>query len=319
MRAIIEDRMENGAYANIFNFCSRLDSSSVNKTVLESLIASGAMDELEGSRAQKWAVIEQALAFSSSEQRDRKKGQTSLFDLIADDDDNQDYYPTLPAIEPWTYLHQLDMEKAVLGFYMSGHPLFEYRAMLKYISTADSISGKAKSGEMLVVGIVSNISKKKDNRGKSMAFIEMEDLMGKFEVPLFNRDYDSYLEQMQVGRVFLVYGSKSQFNGNDDGMLRVMPKAMIPFENLDSELSGTLKIRMNQSQIKKGLLLELARQIKRSKGKFRLQTELQGKDEDYFTLETENGLFPDNAILTWLEGQKLEFSLECKVNNDKEY
>ncbi|MCD8480702.1 MAG: DNA polymerase III subunit alpha [Candidatus Cloacimonetes bacterium] len=59
MRAIIEDRMENGAYANIFNFCSRLDSSSVNKTVLESLIASGAMDELEGSRAQKWAVIEQ--------------------------------------------------------------------------------------------------------------------------------------------------------------------------------------------------------------------------------------------------------------------
>ncbi|MCD8480704.1 MAG: hypothetical protein LRZ88_11150 [Candidatus Cloacimonetes bacterium] len=118
---------------------------------------------------------------------------------------------------------------------------------------------------------------------------------------------------------FLVYGSKSQFNGNDDGMLRVMPKAMIPFENLDSELSGTLKIRMNQSQIKKGLLLELARQIKRSKGKFRLQTELQGKDEDYFTLETENGLFPDNAILTWLEGQKLEFSLECKVNNDKEY
>lgn len=319
MRAIIEDRMENGAYANIFNFCSRLDSSSVNKTVLESLIASGAMDELEGSRAQKWAVIEQALAFSSSEQRDRKKGQTSLFDLIADDDDNQDYYPTLPAIEPWTYLHQLDMEKAVLGFYMSGHPLFEYRAMLKYISTADSISGKAKSGEMLVVGIVSNISKKKDSRGKAMAFIEMEDLMGKFEVPLFNRDYDSYLEQMQVGRVFLVYGGKSQFNGNDDGILRVMPKAMIPFEKLDQELSGTLKIRMNQSQIKKGLLLELARQIKRSKGKFRLQTELQGKDEDYFTLETENGLFPDNAILTWLEGQKLEFSLECKVNNDKEY
>ncbi|MCD8480703.1 MAG: hypothetical protein LRZ88_11145 [Candidatus Cloacimonetes bacterium] len=142
------------------------------------------------------------MAFSSSEQRDRKKGQTSLFDLIADDDDNQDYYPTLPAIEPWTYLHQLDMEKAVLGFYMSGHPLFEYRAMLKYISTADSISGKAKSGEMLVVGIVSNISKKKDNRGKSMAFIEMEDLMGKFEVRSLIGIMTAIWSKCRWGRVF---------------------------------------------------------------------------------------------------------------------
>jgi DNA polymerase-3 subunit alpha len=57
----------------------------VNKTTLECLVASGAMDELEGNRAQKWAVIEHALSFSSGEQRDRKKGQTSLFDLITTD------------------------------------------------------------------------------------------------------------------------------------------------------------------------------------------------------------------------------------------
>jgi len=317
MRAIIEERLENGAFTSIFNFCSHLDSSAVNKTVLESLIASGAMDELEGSRAQKWAVIEQALAFSSSGQRDLKRGQTSLFDLIADEDEDKDYYPPLPAIEDWTYLHQLDMEKAVLGFYMSGHPLFEYRAMLKYISTADSMSGKNKSGEMYLVGIVSNITKKKDSRCKAMAFIEMEDLSGKFEVPLFNRDYDSYLDLVQVGRVFMIYGSKSQYNGNgsDDGLLRLMPKALIPFENLSSELSGTLKIRLNQQQIKKGLLMELARWLKRSRGKFRLQVELQGSDEGYFSMETQHGLFPDNAILQWLDAQKLEFSLESSLPN----
>ncbi|MDD4147124.1 MAG: DNA polymerase III subunit alpha, partial [Candidatus Cloacimonetes bacterium] len=182
MRAIIEERAQNGPFSSIFNFCSRLDSSSVNKTVLESLIASGAMDELEGSRAQKWAVIEQALALSSGDQRDRRRGQTTLFDLFADKEDDSDYFPPLPSVEDWTYLYQLDQEKAVLGFYMSGHPLFEYRSLVKNICNANSISGKTKNSELQMVGIVSNISRKKDSKGDPIAFVEMEDLNGKFEV-----------------------------------------------------------------------------------------------------------------------------------------
>ncbi|HPF08501.1 MAG: DNA polymerase III subunit alpha [Candidatus Cloacimonadaceae bacterium] len=316
MRAIIEDRQENGAYSSIFNFCSRLDSSAVNKTVLESLIASGAMDELEGSRAQKWAVIEQALAFSSSEQRDRKKGQTSLFDLIADDDEDVDYYPPLPALEDWSYLYQLDMERAVLGFYMSGHPLFEYKAMIRHISSADSISGKNKNSDLLIVGIVSNVTRKKDNRGNAMAFVEMEDLSGKFEVPLFNRDYEAYLEMMQIGRVFYILGAKSQYNGNDDMLLRVMPKAVIPFDQLPQKLMGTLRLRLNQMQIKKGILLELGRLLNQYPGRIKLQVELQGSDEDYFTLETSSMLYPNNQILQWLDTQKLDYNLDCGVSDE---
>jgi DNA polymerase-3 subunit alpha len=170
---------------------------------------------------------------------------------------------------------------------------------------------------MYLVGIVSNISKKKDNRGNPMAFIEMEDLSGKFEVPLFNRDYESYLPLMEVGRVFLVYGTRSQFNGNDDGLLRVMPKAMLPFENLARELRGTLKIRLNQSQVKKGLLLELTRRLKQSSGLVKLQVEAQASDDDYYLLEAGNGLYPDNSILQWLDAQKLDFSLDCVVSDVK--
>lgn len=83
--AIVEDRNQNGPYSSIFSFCGRLDSSAVNKTVLESLIASGSMDDLEGNRAQKWAVIEQALSLSSGAQKDKRVGQTSLFDLLSTD------------------------------------------------------------------------------------------------------------------------------------------------------------------------------------------------------------------------------------------
>lgn len=101
INAIIEERQKNGHFTNIFNFCSRLDSTAVNKTVLESLIASGAMDELEGTRAQKWAVIEQALSYNTGAQRDKRVGQTSLFDLISEENETEDY-PSLPEVEKWS-------------------------------------------------------------------------------------------------------------------------------------------------------------------------------------------------------------------------
>jgi len=313
MRAIIEDREQNGIYNNIFNFCSRLDSSSVNKTVLESLIASGAMDELEGTRAQKWAVIEQALALSSGDQRDRKRGQTTLFDLISEDEET-DYFPPLPTVDDWSYLYQLDQEKAVLGFYMSGHPLFEYRSLVRQLCTANSVSGKSKSGEMTLVGIVSNITRKKDSRGNPIAFVEMEDMSGKFEVPLFNRDFAKYIENLQIGKVYLISGSKSQYNGNDDGILRILPNALIPFVELPQKLQGCLKVSLRNAQIKKGLLVEIANWTKRKPGRFALQVEVEAADQEKYVLETKNGIFPDNTVLAWLENQNLDFKLDYQTD-----
>jgi len=314
MAAIIEDRMENGAYNNIFSFCSRLDSSAVNKTVLESLIASGAMDELEGTRAQKWAVIEQALAFSSSEQKDRKKGQTTLFDLITNEEEDQDYYPPLPVVDPWSYLHQLEREKEVLGFYMSGHPLFEYKSLIKHIGNTTSQNGNSKtSGELMLTGIISAISKKKDSKGNPIAFIEFEDLAGKFEVPLFNKDYQTFFNDLQPGKVYFIVGNKSGFNGNDDGILRVMPQHIIPFEDLDRSLKGELRITVSFDQIKKGFLKEISSRVKHS-GKIKLVSMIQTEDLNTYQLESRKLIYPDNALLAWLEKEKLEFQLRVAID-----
>jgi len=315
MKAIIEDRTSNGAYSNIFAFCKRMDSSSVNKTVLESLIASGAMDELEGSRAQKWEVIEQALQFSSNEQRDRKKGQTSLFDLLGSDDEDSEYYPPLPSVEPWTYLHQLDMEKNVLGFYMSGHPLFEYKRLVKYLSNANSQTGKAKSnGELLISGIVSGISKKKDNKSNPIAFVEYEDLSGKFEVPLFNKDFNKFIQQIEIGRVHYIIGNKSNFNNNDDGILRVLPQSIMPFEAINETLKGEIKIQINHEQVKKGILSELEKWMINSKGDFKLITQLLLDDLYSCMLESRKTFFPSEGLLSWLEKEKIDFQIRVLTN-----
>ena len=315
MRDIIEDRNQNGPYTSIFEFCSRLDSTSVNKTILESLIASGAMDELEGTRAQKWNVIEQALQFSSNYQKDRKRGQSTIFDFMNTEEEDQNYYPPLPSVEPWSYLYQLGKEKEVLGFYLSGHPLLEYRSLIKYLTNANSGTGKTKNnGELLIAGIINSISKKKDNRGNHIAFVEFEDLFGKFEVPLFNKDFMQYHKIISPGKVFFIIGNKSNFNGNEDGLLRVLPNSLIDFKELPAELSGEIKININNEQLKNGFLTELGTKISHNTGKFKLITKVQREDLNNYQLESRKLFFPNEALLNWLEKEKIDFQVRVTTN-----
>ncbi|HNW23919.1 MAG TPA: DNA polymerase III subunit alpha, partial [Candidatus Cloacimonas sp.] len=315
MRDIIEDRKQGGNYNNIFNFCSRLDSSSVNKTILESLIASGAMDELEGNRAQKWAAIEQALQFSSNDQKDKKRGQSTIFDLLDDTNEEQNYYPPLPTVEPWSYLHQLEKEKEVLGFYLSGHPLFEYRSLIKHFTNADSSTGKSKNnGELLLAGIVTGISKKKDSKGNPIAFIEFEDLAGKFEVPLFNKDFNLYIKKLVAGKVFFIIGTKSNFNGNDDSMLRVLPNAIIDFADLASDLSGEIKLNLRSEHLQKNHLAELTKKLIPNQGKFKLITRIQNDELSGYQLESRKLFFPDETLLNWMDKEKMEVQIRIAIN-----
>jgi len=312
MRAIIEERETNGAYKSVFDFCSRLDSSAVNKTVLESLIASGAMDELEGSRAQKWAVIETALAFSTGEQRERRKGQTSLFDLIADEDDDTDYYPPLPVTESWSYAHQLEKEKDVLGFYISGHPLYQIKHLLKHFTNTSSTGARDSSvQELVLAGIVTNITRKKDSKGNPIAFVEFEDLSGRFEVSLFNREFQAYHHTVSTGKVLFVVGSRSNFNGNDDGMLRIVPTRILTLEELPKHAKGELCIDFKSVQPDKLAVDAIEHTFKTSLGQFILRSEFEDKDGDRVSIVSGKTFFPTNMFFERME--KLGYSLSLKV------
>ncbi|PKN80997.1 MAG: DNA polymerase III subunit alpha [Candidatus Cloacimonetes bacterium HGW-Cloacimonetes-1] len=315
MRAIIEDRNTKGKYTTIFEFCSRLDSSAVNKSVLESLIASGAMDELEGSRAQKWAVIEQALQFSSNQQRDRRMGQTSLFELIIEEEDTNDMYPPLPSLEPWSYINQLEREKEVLGFYMSGHPLNEYKFSISHFANTTAQELATKTGDIIIAGIVSSITKKRGNKGLPMAFVEMEDLSGKFEVPLFNRDLTRFLHLMVVGKVYLIIGAKSQYSNSEDTTSRVMPKLVVPIENLSGILKGEIRIKLKDTNVTKKFNHEIKSWINRGKGTFRLRFDVLSEKFNNFRIgSTASGFFPDEKFITWCNDKDIDLSISVQYD-----
>jgi len=309
INAIIEERQKNGPFTNIFNFCSRLDSTAVNKTVLESLIASGAMDELEGTRAQKWAVIEQALSYNTGAQRDKRVGQTSLFDLISEENETEDY-PSLPEVEKWSYSYQLEKEKEVLGFYLGGHPLYEHRHLIRYLSNVNSKSTRElESKNLRLVGIVTSINRKRDNKGNLYAFIEFEDLSGPFEVALFNKDFETFYPLLEQGKIYFVSGTKSGYTGNDESLLRISPQQIVPLEDWKNILKGELKLNLPLEKLTTRFLEDFARLVNNNEGNFSLKTIIYTDDGDNYKLEATKNIFPSSALLELLENNRLDYNL----------
>ena len=193
--------------------------------------------------------------------------------------------------------------------------MYEYRSLIKHITNADSNTGKSNNnGELYLAGIITNISKKKDSRGNQIAFVEFEDLAGKFEVSLFNKDYLQYSKIISPGKVFFITGTKSTFNGNDDAMLRILPNSLIPFDALANELRGEIKVHINDKQVKKGCLTDLGERISRCDGKFKLITTIQKEDVNSYQLESRKLFFPGEGLLNWLKKEKIDFQIRLVTN-----
>ncbi len=129
IRSILEAQ-RSGPFDSLFDFCQRIDLRLNNKRVLECLIAAGALDAF-GERATLSGGLDTALAEAGAQQREHETGQVSLFSAAAD---VQRPTARLPTVAPWTEQERLKEEKAVLGFYISGHPLDRHRDLVELLS-----------------------------------------------------------------------------------------------------------------------------------------------------------------------------------------
>src|SRR5580693_5274995 len=115
VEAIAKAREENGAFTSIYQFCERVDMSAVNRRMLESLIKAGAMDSLDGTRAQKMAAVDGAMESGQRVWRDRESGQGGLFGEIFAN--TETHARPLPDVPDWTEKDKLAGEKELLGFW----------------------------------------------------------------------------------------------------------------------------------------------------------------------------------------------------------
>ena len=186
IESMVEVRDEGGPFKSLFEFCERIDSRRVNKRVVESLIKCGAFDYTKAARAALLAAMDTAMEMASSRQRDKRSGQSRLFDLLSDDGIDA---PELPDVSEWAERQLLAYEKESLGFYITGHPLAQYEEMLAQYATTDTAGlGEVKDKqEVRLGGVVAKLKEIATRRGDRMGFVTFEDLKGQTELIVFCR------------------------------------------------------------------------------------------------------------------------------------
>jgi len=242
-QCVVDAREEDGEFSTLFDLCEQVDLRALNKRALESLICAGALDSLKGHRAQLLAGLDQAIEAAQSAQKDRARGQISLFELPQADQVRGLSGKTLPYTEPWKDWEKLAKEKDVLGFFMSGHPLEQYRVELARMTTHSSESlGAARSGAPVRMGgIISEVRQTTDRNGRLMAFVTVEDFLGAVDVVVFSDTYEKYRDLLQPETVVLIKGRVSRSNnGNNSGRASFRAEEFRPIEEV---LQGSEAVR----------------------------------------------------------------------------
>jgi DNA polymerase III subunit alpha len=186
VRAIMEERQQNGPFKDIFELCERVDPKLMSKGVLELLIKAGALDAFGPNRAQHLEAIERAIGNAASRFRDKQSGQKNLFG--GDEDEagvETGQKPIFPPLADLPQSQKLQAEKEVLGFYLTSHPLSQHEKVLKSIAshTTADLHALPDGAQVLIGGMISAIkrtqTKKPSRNGHSRyANFDFEDVQG---------------------------------------------------------------------------------------------------------------------------------------------
>ncbi|MEX2145065.1 MAG: DNA polymerase III subunit alpha [Candidatus Spechtbacterales bacterium] len=199
---IIEERTTNGRYASVENLMERMSHGELNKKSLESLIKAGALDDV-GERNSMLANIEKLLQYSKQQRDNQNSGQSSLFG-----DAKEEIKISMATVETTSPIQKLDWEKELLGFYITGHPLNEYKQKLaKFIPINKIKADNMRNGK---VGVIINSIKKITTRdGKPMAFMTVEDLSDKIEAIVFPDLFEKNKDMLEENRLVVIRGKLS--------------------------------------------------------------------------------------------------------------
>jgi DNA polymerase-3 subunit alpha len=185
--AIINAR-RNGPFASLVDFCERV-GSAVNTRMLECLARTGAFDRFGLRRSQLVAVIEPTIARAQEKVRDREQGQGSLFDFMDTKEAAAFDEIPVPDIPEYHEREMLSDEKALIGFYVSGHPLGEFARTLRIYASHTLAKAAQLTGQhgVKVGGIITSVHIKQSKAGNPFAVLTLEDLESSMECLVFGR------------------------------------------------------------------------------------------------------------------------------------
>lgn len=224
---------KNGSFKSLKDFCEKMYDKGLNKRALESLIRSGAFDSIGGARSQYIAVFEKVMNEAATDRRNNFSGQISL---MGEDETGDD----LPNIAEFAQSELLAMEKEVMGIFVSGHPLDDYKKLIRQnsdtqinniiISFSEEHEAEIQDGQQVrIAGIITKKTRKYTKKDDEMAFITVEDLSGSIEVIVFPKilaQFDGIIEEELIVSII------GRVNAKEDEQPKIIMDAAI---GLDKE------------------------------------------------------------------------------------
>ena len=218
IRQLLDARGVDGPFRSLADLCDRVPGQQLNRRALEALIHSGALDSLEpqANRAQLMADLELILDWASSRARDRASGQGNLLDLLSGADNAADdaaadlsTAPKAAAVSDYPPTEKLRLEKELVGFYLSDHPLKQLAQRVKLLSPValgnlEEQRDKAKVSAVVMVPELRQVTTRKGDR---MAILQLEDLTGSCEAVVFPKSYARLSDHLMVDARLLIWGS----------------------------------------------------------------------------------------------------------------
>ena len=251
VEAIVEARGER-PFRDLTDFAGRVNPRTINKRVLESLSAAGAFDAIESNRARVHAGVDVILAAAQRRHEDAEMGQSELFGGAS----MREQLP-LPAAEPWLPSVRLQREFDAIGFFLSGHPLDDYAAVLerlkvqRWTAFCNSVKQGATAGR--VAGTVVARAERRTKTGNKMGILEFSDPSGHYEAVIFQEGLQQYRDLLEPGRaVLLMLTGEAQ--GED---VRARIQTVEPLDQAAEKLQKGLRVFLRSDQPIEGVAKRL--------------------------------------------------------------
>jgi DNA polymerase III subunit alpha len=288
VETIVQNRLKDGKYKSIFDVAKRVDLRAANKKAFENLALAGGFDCFTDThRAQYFhhegdgiTFLEKAIRYGSKFQENENSAQVSLFGDAAE---VQIPEPTVPPCEEWSTMEKLAQEKEVVGIYISGHPLDDFRFEMRYFcnGSLDIFKNLEQHINKTVTlgGIITSVEHKVSKNGKGFAFFTLEGYEESQEFRIFSEEYLKFRHYLIPNNfTYIKLMIREGFENRETGKRgepRIQYQVIQYLQDVLPQFAKKLTIQMNIVELQHQFILELKEILSRHKGDHFLQFEVQ--------------------------------------------
>jgi DNA polymerase-3 subunit alpha len=324
VETIVEERKANSSFKSVFDLAKRIDLRAANKKAFENLALAGGFDSFgDTHRAQYFHLegegitfLEKVIRYGAKFQENENSSQVSLF---GDASEVQIPEPVVPPCEQWGTMEKLRREKEVVGIYISGHPLDDFRAEIKAFANANvsffhNLDDQI-NRELCFAGVITDVQHRVSRNGKGWAVFALEDYTDTFEFRIFGEEYLKFRHFLMINsfvfiKVFVREGWVNRDTGKK-GDPRLQFNQFILLQEVMENYARKLTIKLNIDQLKEDQILDLKDTLRLHKGKHPLQfTVYEMEDEIKVTLSSRKQKVDiSSELLATLENKEVHYKL----------